>query len=169
VPERRLIARFTCSSRSRHGGWAGEHAYEALNGSLPSTRPRTLDLTTPLCCGPCARAQTAKPRKPVFYLGTVPEGRCDTTIWLIVPTASPMVSRGRDHIITEDYWEAVSCCGRAEASYMKHRTESHTETTIFRGPHAHWSGTGGLRLARLEVHGGRALGQGRWPIPCRRS
>ena len=51
-------------------------------------------------------------------------------------------------------------CGPAEASYMKHRTEGHTETTISGDTRADWSEAfelvpslaGGLRLARLDVH-----------------
>ena len=50
-------------------------------------------------------------------------------------------------------------CGRAEASYMKHRVEGHTETTISgdtraTGPKlcAAAGSPGGLRLACIEVH-----------------
>ena len=51
-------------------------------------------------------------------------------------------------------------CGPAEASYMKHRTEGHTETTISGDTRADWSEAfelvpslaGRLRLARIEIH-----------------
>ena len=51
-------------------------------------------------------------------------------------------------------------CGPAEASYMKQRTEGHTETTISGDTRADWSEAfelvpeprGRVRLARIEVH-----------------
>jgi len=51
-------------------------------------------------------------------------------------------------------------CGPAEASYMKHRTEGHTQTEISGDTRADWSEAfalvaeprGRLRLARIEVH-----------------
>ena len=51
-------------------------------------------------------------------------------------------------------------CGPAESSYMKHRTEGHTETTISGDTRADWSEAfelvpslaGRLRLARIDVH-----------------
>ena len=64
-------------------------------------------------------------------------------------------------------------CGPAEASYMKHRTAGHTETIDFRrharrlvrGVRARTESSGGLRLARLEIHarGTRWLAADRLP------
>ena len=66
-------------------------------------------------------------------------------------------------------------CGAGRASYMKHRTEGHTETTISGDTRADWSEAfelvpslaGRLRLARIEVHarGARRPAADRLPAP----
>ena len=67
-------------------------------------------------------------------------------------------------------------CGPAEASYMKHRTEGHTETTISGDTRADWSEAfelvpslaDRLRLARTRVHArsSRRAAAHRLPLPA---